>query len=312
MFMTKKRLGKTELYVHPIGVGANAIGGHNIYDNIDESVSKKVIHTAVSIGMNFIDTAYFYGLGRSEELIGEVMKEHGRREDFVIATKASYTFVDGKVVHVNDPKFLTNSVEESLIRLQTDYIDLFYIHFPDEKTPKYEAVGALQRLKEAGKIRAIGVSNFSLEQLQEANRDGYIDVIQGHYNLFYRDAEKELFPYAMRHQISFIPYFPLAKGLLTGKYHKDSVLTEKQKKHPLFNEENYHRNLEKVEQLKTIANMKGVDVGHIVLAWYLTRGPIDAVIPGAKTPEQIMNNGKAADVALTEEEIHRIDVIFKS
>ena len=104
-------------------------------------------------------------------------------------------------------------MDKSLKRLQTDVIDLFYIHFPDEETPKYEAVGALQRLKEAGKIRAIGVSNFSIEQLKEANQDGYIDVVQGEYNLINRTAEKELFPYYLDKDISFIPYYPLASGL---------------------------------------------------------------------------------------------------
>ena len=310
--MTKTRLGKTNLFIHPIGLGANAIGGHNIYENIDEAVSKQIVHTAVSHGMNFIDTAYYYGLGRSEELIGEVMKEHGKREDFVIATKASHTFSDGKMVHDNSPEFLIQSVDEALRRLQTDYIDLFYIHFPDEKTPKYEAVGALKQLKDAGKIRAIGVSNFSLEQVKEANQDGYVEVLQGHYNLFNRDVENETFPYLPSRDISFIPYFPLAKGLLTGKYHKDTKLTEQQKKHPLFNEENYFSNLEKVEQLRQIAADKNAEVTHIVLSWYLSRGPIDAVIPGAKQPEQILNNIKAAEVQLTEEEITRIDTIFNS
>lgn len=308
--MTKTRLGKTDLLIHPIGLGSNAIGGHNIYDHIDEAVSKSIVHTAVSHGMNFIDTAYYYGLGRSEELIGEVMKEHGKRDDFIIATKASYTFPNGELVHNNSPEFLIRSVEESLKRLQTDYIDLFYIHFPDENTPKYEAVGALQRLKEAGKIRAIGVSNFSLEQLEEANRDGYVEVLQAHYNLFNREAEEEIFPYANEQGISFIPYFPLAKGLLTGKYRKDTPLTEQQKKHPLFKQETYFTNLEKIEHLRELAAGKNVEIAHLVLSWYLTRGPIDAVIPGAKNPEQLINNAKAADVKLTREEIELVDSIF--
>lgn len=310
--MGKNKLGKTDLLVHPIGLGANAIGGHNIYENIDEAVSKQILHTGVKHGLNFIDTAYFYGLGRSEELIGEVMKEHGRREDFVIASKASYTFVDGNVVHVNKPDFLTISVDESLRRLQTDYVDLFYIHFPDDDTPKYEAVGALQRLKEAGKIRAIAVSNFSLEQLKEANQDGYVEVYQGHYNLLNRNAEKELFPYLLDNQISFVPYFPLAKGILTGKYTKDTPLTEKQKRHPLFKEDTYLKNLEKIEPLREMAKERNVEVGHIVLAWYLTREPIEAIIPGAKTPEQIISNLKAGEIQLTVAEIEKIDHLFQA
>lgn len=309
--MLRNRIGRTDLLVNPIGLGANAIGGHNIYENIDEAMSKKIIHTAINNGMNFFDTAYFYGLGRSEELIGEVMKEHGKRDDFVIASKASYTFVDKEVVHNNSPQFLTQSVEESLRRLQTDYIDLFYIHFPDDKTPKAEAVGALQRLKEQGKIRAIGVSNFNIEQLKEANQDGYLEVLQSHYNLFNRTAEEELFPYVEEQEISFIPYFPLAKGLLTGKYRRDTPLTENQKKHPLFKEDAYFSNLEKIDELHKIASEKKCQVGHVVLAWYLTRKPIHAVIPGAKTPEQILSNLQAGEVQLSEAEMAKIDRVFK-
>lgn len=310
-YMSKINLGRTELQVNPIGLGANAIGGHNIYENIDEAVSKRILYTGITHGLNFIDTAYFYGLGRSEELIGEVMKEQGNRKDLVIASKASYTFVEGNVVHNNSPEFLTKSVDESLRRLQTDYIDLFYIHFPDLDTPKYEAVGALQRLKEAGKIRAIGVSNFSIEQLKEANQDGYVEVLQGHYNLFNRAVEKDIFPYTIENEISFIPYFPLAKGLLTGKYRKDTELTEYQKKHPLFKEDTYLKNIEKVEQLRNIAEEKNVAVGHVVLAWYLTQVAIDAIIPGAKTTEQIINNLKAGELKLSDEEITKIDHIFQ-
>ncbi|MFE8699205.1 aldo/keto reductase [Cytobacillus sp. FJAT-54145] len=309
--MKKIRIGRTDLLVNPIGLGANAIGGHNIYEHIDEAVSKKIVHTAVNNGLNFIDTAYFYGLGRSEELIGEVMKEHGNREDFVIASKASYTFINGDVVHNNSPSFLVKSVEESLKRLQTDYIDLFYIHFPDDKTPKNEAVGALKKLKDEGKIRAIGVSNFSLEQLKEANQDGYIDVLQAHYNLFNRDLETEIFPYTIDHNISFVPYFPLAKGLLTGKYTKETPLTEKQKKHPLFKEETYFKNIEKVDQLRELAAKKNVEVGQLVLAWYLTRDSIDAIIPGAKSPEQILSNIQSGEVQLTDAEVNKIDAIFQ-
>lgn len=309
--MIRNRLGRTDLIVNPIGLGANAIGGHNIYGNIDEAVSKQILYTGIENGLNFIDTAYFYGLGRSEELIGEVMKEHGRREDFIVASKASYTSIEGKMVHVNSPEFLIRSVDEALKRLQTDYIDLFYIHFPDEDTPKYEAVGALNRLREAGKIRSIGVSNFNLEQLTEANKDGYVDVYQGHYNLFNRQAEEDLFPYVLENKISFIPYFPLAKGILTGKYTKDTPLTEQQKKHPLFKADTYYRNLEKVDYLREIAEEKNVDVGHIVLGWYLSQAPIDAIIPGAKTPKQIINNLKAGEVQLSDAEISKIDQVFQ-
>ncbi|MCP1356733.1 aldo/keto reductase [Aneurinibacillus migulanus] len=305
------RIGKTDLYVNPIGLGTNAVGGHNIYPNLNEETGKDVVRTALDNGINFLDTAFIYGPERSEELIGEVLKERGRREDVVIATKGAHKFVDGKIVLDNSPAFLRESVESSLKRLQTDYIDLFYIHFPDESTPKDEAVGALKELKDAGKIKAIGVSNFSIEQLKEANKDGYVDVLQSEYNLFRRDAEKDLLPYTTENNISFIPYFPLAAGLLGGKYNKDTKFEDGRAKNPLFQGEAFVRNLEKVEQVREIANAKNAEVAHVVLAWYLTRDSIDVLIPGAKQPEQVRKNLKTLDVKLTNEEIEKMDRIFQ-
>lgn len=307
----KTRLGKTDLTVTPMGLGTNAVGGHNLFPNLNEETGKDVVRTAIDSGINFLDTAYIYGPERSEILIGEVLKEKGNRDNMVIATKGAHKLIADKVVFDNSPAFLKAAVESSLKRLQTDYIDLFYIHFPDSETPKYEAVGALKELKDAGKIRAIGVSNFSLEQLTEANRDGYVDVVQSEYNLFKRGAEKDLLPYTEEHGISFVPYFPLASGLLGGKYTKDTTFTGGRAKNPLYQGETYIRNLEKVEQVRQIANKKHAEVAHVVLAWYLTRSSVDALIPGAKRPEQVIENLKTLDMSLTSEEVNKIDQIFK-
>jgi myo-inositol catabolism protein IolS len=310
--LEKTRIGKTDLYVNQIGLGTNAVGGHNLFQNLNEETGKDMVRTAIENGINFLDTAYIYGPERSEQLIGEVVKEKGSRDNLVIATKGSHKFVDGKVVMDNSPAFLKASVEGSLKRLQTEYIDLFYIHFPDEHTPKDEAVGALKQLKDEGKIRAIGVSNFSIEQLQEANKDGHVDVLQSEYNLFKRGAEQDVLPYALQHGISFIPYFPLASGLLGGKYTKDMKFEDIRAKDPLFEGEAFVRNLEKVEQIRKIAEAKHAEVAHVVLAWYLTRDSIDVLIPGAKEPEQILNNLKALQVQLTPEETQKIDKIFQA
>lgn len=305
------RLGKSDLYVNPIGLGANAVGGHNIHPHLSETEGKELVRVAIKNGINFIDTAYLYGLGRSEELIGEVLKEMGNRDELIIATKVGAKIVDGQRVMDNSPLFLKEEVEKSLQRLKTDYIDLLYIHFPDEQTPKDEAIGALKELKDEGKIRAIGVSNFSLEQLQEANKDGYVDVVQEHYNLIYRDAEKEMFPYTLKNQIAFIPYFPLASGLLTGKYTKDTEIPEYRQKSQFFQKETYEKIVEKVERLRTIAQSKDVEVANVVLAWYLTREAVTAIIPGAKCAAQVLNNLKTAKVSLSKEEIEEIDELFK-
>ncbi|MGF7049496.1 aryl-alcohol dehydrogenase-like predicted oxidoreductase [Paenibacillus sp. DS2015] len=305
------RLGRTDLLINPIGLGTNAVGGHNIYPNLDEEIGKEVVRTALRNGINFLDTAYFYGPERSEQLIGEVLKETGRRQDVVIATKGAHKWVDNKIVLDNSPAFLKQSVEDSLKRLKTDYIDLYYIHFPDDRTPKDEAVDALQRLKKEGTIRAIGVSNFSIEQLQEANRDGYVDVLQSEYNLFKRGAVQDLLPYAKQHGISFVPYFPLAAGLLGGKYTKDTTFEDGRAKNPLFQGTAFIQNLQKVEQLRELANAKDAEIAHIVLAWYLTQDSIDALIPGAKKPDQVLNNLKTLNIQLTPSEIEHINHIFE-
>ncbi|QCR30946.1 aldo/keto reductase [Lysinibacillus sp. SGAir0095] len=310
--VNKVQLGKSELFVNPIGLGANAVGGHNLYPNLDEEIGKDLVRTSIDNGMNFIDTAFSYGPERSEELIAEVLKESGKRHDVIIGTKIAQKFVDGQTVIDNSPAFLRSEVEKSLKRLQTDYIDLLYIHYPDEATPKDEAIGTLKQLKDEGKIRAIGVSNFSTEQLKEANKDGYVDVVQGEYNLLSRSAESTYFPYTVENNISFIPYFPLASGLLTGKYTTKSTFNDFRTRLPYFQEEVFAKNLAKVEQVRNIAHQKGVDVSHVVLAWYLNQEAVTAIIPGAKNPEQVLNNLKTLDVQLSNDDILAIDTLFKA
>lgn len=305
------QLGKTDLHINPIGLGTNAVGGHNLYPNLDEKVGKDLVQTAIDSGVNFLDTAFIYGPERSEELVGEVLKESGKRNEIVVATKGAHKFVGKDVVLDNSPAFLKQAVEDSLKRLQTDYIDLFYIHFPDDSTPKDEAVGALKQLKDEGKIKSIGVSNFSIDELKQANKDGYVDVYQGQYNLLQREAEKELLPYTAKQNISFIPYFPLASGLLAGKYTKDMTFNDLRKDMPHFQGEAFAEGLEKVAQVRKIAEIKQAEVAHVVLAWYLTHESIDAIIPGAKSSEQVLNNLKTLDVLLTEEEVKEIDRIFQ-
>lgn len=302
---------KVAMKIFPIGLGSNAIGGHNIYPNIDESTSKDIVREFIKQGGNFIDTAYFYGLGRSEELIGEVVKELDCRKDVVIATKASFIVDNGEIRHDNSIPFLERSIQEALSRLQTSYIDIFFVHFPDEATPKDEVVAYLHSLKNQGIIRAIGVSNFSLEQLKQANKNNQVDVVQDLYHLLDRKIEGAYEKYMLDHEIGFIPYSPLASGLLTGKYDLDTELPERLKKRPHFMPDRYKRNLQKIEVLKQIASQKEITVSQVVLAWYLTNPFITALIPGAKKVEQVMTNLKTADVVLTKQEIDVIDQTFR-
>lgn len=309
----KTQLASSQLQVHPIGFGANAIGGHNLYPDLDEEENRQLVNYVIQSDINFIDTAYAYGNGRSEEILGEVIAASGQRENLVIATKASHRRVNGEIFHDNSPDFLKQAVEEALNRLQTDYIDLFYLHYPDKKTPKNEAVAVLQDLKEAGKIKAIGLSNFSLDQIKEANKDGYVEVIQDHYNLLHRDLEQTLFPYLEENNISFVPFFPFQSGLLTGKYDGSESFPEGDLRRGQedFQGQRFQNNVKKVQQLEPLAKKYGVSISNIVLAFYLTRGPIQSVIPGAKKPSQIDNNLKTMQVNLTKDDIALIDQLFK-
>ncbi|HCX0352556.1 TPA: aldo/keto reductase [Staphylococcus aureus] len=302
-------LGKSDVEVFPIALGTNAVGGHNLYPNLDEEQGKDVVRQAINHGINLLDTAYIYGPERSEELVGEVVKEYPR-EQIKIATKGSHEFDENQEVHQNNqPEYLKQQVENSLKRLQTDYIDLYYIHFPDDNTPKDQAVAALQELKEQGKIKAIGVSNFTSDQLKEANKDGYVDVVQLEYNLLHRENEAVL-QYCVDHLITFIPYFPLASGILAGKYDENTKFSDHRTTRRDFIPGVFEENVRRVKALESLAAAHQTSIANIVLAFYLTRPAIDVIIPGAKRAEQVIENIKAADIVLSDDEIQYIDELF--
>lgn len=305
-------LGKSGIKVHPIALGTNFVGGYNLYGDVNEEEGKQTVRDALDAGVTMLDTAFIYGSRRSEELIGEVLKEY-KREDIVIATKAAQRELDnGDMVIDNSPEFLKQAVDDALDRLQTKYIDLFYIHKPDEDTPKDEAVEALYEMKEQGKIKAIGVSNFTVEQLAEANKNNHVDVIQNEYNLFSREAEDEMLDYTSANKITFIPFFPLAAGLLAGKYDENTEFADLRSNLPFYQEDQFKDNLKKVEKLKELAKKYDEDTAQIVLAFYLTRPSLDVIIPGAKKGGQIKANMRAADIELDPEDVEYIDEIFKN
>ncbi|MHA8138024.1 aldo/keto reductase [Lactobacillaceae bacterium Scapto_B20] len=306
------QIGKSGVLSTPLGLGANAVGGTNLFPNLKDDTGIATVKAALDSGIKMIDTAFAYGMGHSEELVGQAIKDYDRGS-FAIATKGGQQVVDGQVTINNDPEFLKQSVEDSLKRLQTNYVDIFYIHFPDDHTPKNEAIKALNELKVEGKIKAIGVSNFSLDQLKEANQDDLVDIVEDRYSLIHREAEREFFDYLKEHQISFVPYFPLASGLLTGKYDNPNVkFPENDVRHnnPDFQGAQFANVIEAVNTIKPLAERQDVTVAQLVLAWYIKNPDISVVIPGAKDPDQVTSNANALNLNLSNSEYQTIDDAF--
>lgn len=305
-------IGDTDLVTTPLGLGTNAVGGNNLFPNLVDQTGIDIVKAGLNSGITLLDTAYAYGLGHSEELIGKAIKDYNRHS-FAIATKGAQDFSSGQQIINNDPQFLVQQVDNSLRRLQTDYLDIFYIHFPDEQTPKAEAVGALQRLKEQGKIRAIGISNFSLSQIVEANADGYVDVVEDEYSLLHQQNAKEMMPYLAENMISFVPYFPLASGLLTGKYNSAVSFVDNDIRSQMddFKGQRFSEALTAVSQVQPIAASHGATIAQVILAWYMQNPLVSVVIPGAKRPEQVESNAQSMSIELTPDEYQRIDQAFK-
>lgn len=312
--MTRKNvLGQTDLKVFPIGLGANAIGGYNIFNDVDDNVGKDTLRHGLDEGINFIDTAFRYGNGHSEELVGEVLKEYPR-DQVVIATKGAHRLTPDGIVMDGSPAYLRETLENSLRRLGTDYIDLFYLHYPDKTIPISESIGALETFRQEGKIRYIGVSNVTLEQLQEANKNRSISALQYRYSLIERDAEDELLPYCIENGISFVPYGPLSYGLLGGKYTENTTFTgnDWRARLDVLKGEQFINNLHRVKKLSVIAEKKNTSTAALSLAWLLAQPGIDVVIPGAKRPDQVMDHIDAFTVSLTHEETKEINDIFSA
>lgn len=310
--MEKVRIGKSDVYTIKLGLGTNKVGGHNLFKDLNEKDGYDLVREALNQGINFLDTAYVYGIGRSEEIIGDVLQDYDRSK-VIIATKAAQDKSQDMAMN-NSADFIKKSVDEALLRLKTDYIDIFYLHFPDEKTPKDEAVETLDEIRKAGKIRAIGVSNFSLDQIKEANANGKVDIVEDQYSLVHRSAVKEELEYLQAQNISFVPYFPLASGLLTGKYSLDDwdkfKNTDGGQLLGDFSKEQYDKAIQGIEGIRKIADSHQATVTQTVLAWYMANPAISVVIPGARNVEQVKNNAAALDIELSSDEYQQIDQLF--
>jgi aryl-alcohol dehydrogenase-like predicted oxidoreductase len=301
-----RRIGSLEVSL--VGLGCNNFGGR-----LDEQATARVVHAALDAGINFFDTADIYGGGgKSEEYLGRALGE--RRADVVVATKFGMRMDDDH--RGARPEYVGAAAEDSLRRLGTDYIDLYQLHTPDPDVPIADTLGALNELVQAGKVREIGCSNFSAPQIRDAEQDSrdrgiarFVSV-QNEYSLLHRDPEEEVLAECDRVHVAFVPFFPLASGLLTGKYHlgqpapQGSRLASGPRAAQLTDDR-----LATVEELRAFAQSRGHTLLELAFSWLLARPIVASVIAGATKPEQVASNVAAAGWQLSNADLDAIDTI---
>ena len=302
--METRSLGTSDIQITPILMGTWQ-AGKRMWSGIDDNESIEAIRAAVDAGITTIDTAEVYGSGHSEQIVAKAVSDI--RDRLVYASKV---FAD----HLKYEQVI-EACDRSLKNLDTDYLDLYQIHWPsgsfdNEKVPIEETMKALNKLKEDGKIRAIGVSNFNRQQLEEASQYGIIDSLQPPYSLFWRKIEKDAVPYCIENNISVLAYSSMAQGLLTGKFSLGHKFDEADHRsaNVLFQGENFQRAQNALEQLEPIAEKHSCSLAQLSLAWLIAQPQTNA-IAGARTAEQAKDNAKAASVNLSQEELEEIDRI---
>lgn len=308
--MKQVALGK--LKVSAIGLGC--MGMSQAYGTADLAESERTLHRALDIGVTFLDTANAYGLGHNEKLIGRVLK--ARRREMVLATKFGIQVDENGRRGINGhPDQVAARCDESLARLQTEVIDLYYLHRLDPNVPIEDTVGAMASLVQAGKVRHLGLSEVSATTLRRAHAVHPITAVQSEYSLWTRDPESQVLPACRELGIGFVPFSPLGRAILTGTITDASAISEKgdmRATMPRFQGDNLTRNLETVEAFSQLATTRGCTPGQLALAWLLAQGEGIAPIPGTKRVKYLEENAAAADIALSVADVEEIDRIFAS
>lgn len=303
------KLGHSSLEVSVMGLGC--MGMSDFYGPHNDAESIEVIHRALDLGINFLDTADIYGIGRNEELVGKTIK--GRRDRVVLATKfGNIREPDGRFVGINGrPEYVRKACEASLKRLNVEHIDLYYQHRVDRSVPIEETVGAMVRLVEEGKVRYLGLSEAAPATIRRAHRAHPISTLQTEYSLWSRDPEDEILPTCRELGITFVPYSPLGRGFLTGKIKKfdDLAPDDWRRFMPRFLGGNFEKNLELVRHIEQLAAKKSCTPSQLALAWVLAQSQDIVPIPGTTRQAHLEENLAALDVSLTREELTRIDEI---
>jgi aryl-alcohol dehydrogenase-like predicted oxidoreductase len=306
----RRRLGQADLEVSALGLGC--MGMSEFYGAADDATSLAVLNHAVDIGINFLDTADMYGVGRNEMLIAELLKT--RRDEVVIATKfGNMRAPDGAFRGVNgSPDYVRQSCDASLKRLGVDHIDLYYQHRVDRGVPIEDTVGAMAELVRAGKVRHLGLSEAAPATIRRAQAVHPIAALQTEYSLWTRDVEAEILPLCQQLGIGLVPYSPLGRGFLTGAIREIGQLAAEdwRRNNPRFQGENLAHNLALVDAVTALAGARGCTPAQLALAWLLSRGPQVVPIPGTRSIARLDENAAAATLTLTADELARMAAVL--
>lgn len=306
--MTETRtLGRDGPSIHPVGLGC--MGMSEFYGASDEATSIGVIHRALDLGMNFLDTADMYGSGENERLVGRAVKD--RREQAVVCTKFAIQRGDGgSFVGISGrPEYVKAACDASLSRLGLDTIDLYYQHRVDPEVPIEETVGAMAELVQAGKVRHLGLSEVGADTLRRASAVHPIAAVQSELSLWSRDYENDVVPLCGELGVTFVAYSPLGRGFLTGQIKsQDDLAPDDWRRHnPRFQPETFDANLAIVAQLDAWAQARGCSTAQLALAWVLSRGAHVVTIPGTRSVKRLEENRAAADLSLSREDLAELD-----
>ena len=303
-----RTLGRSGLVVSAQGLGC--MGMSQSYGAADEGESIATIHRALERGVFFLDTANVYGLGHNEELVGRAIA--GRRDEVILATKFALSVGDDGGLQINGrPEYVRACCDESLQRLGTDSIDLYYQHRVDPRVPIEETIGAMAELVDAGKVRHLGLSEASARSIERATAEHPIAALQSEWSLWTRDLEDDVLEAARRHGVGIVPFSPLGRGFLTGAITSpdDFAPDDMRRGNPRFQEENFARNLDLVAEVRGVAEAKGCTAGQIALAWVMAQGDDVVPIPGTKRRTYLDENIGACNVVLTDDDLDQIAAI---
>ncbi len=307
--MRTRKLGNQGLAVSELGLGC--MGMSEFYGPADEEEAVSTIHRALDLGVDFFDTADMYGPYSNERLVGRALK--GRREQAVIATKFGIQRgEDGSFLGINGrPDYVRKACDASLQRLGVDHIDLYYQHRVDPEVPIEDTVGAMSELVEAGKVLYLGLSEAGPKNLKRAYKVHPISALQTEYSLWTRAPEGDLLKSCRSLEIGFVAYSPLGRGFLTGRFEKFEDLPQDdwRRQNPRFQGENFEKNLELADAIRSMADERDIPASRLALAWLLHQGEDIAPIPGTTDPAHLESNAAAVEVTLTDEELERIDEI---